>query len=283
MNILMSVNKDFLEYAEDMMFSLLYYSSEELYIYLMYQEKELGQKEIKHIQQFVENTQKGKIIPIKFDSKLLEGMPITDDEGAFFGVEAYSRLFCAFKLPKEVKKILYIDADMICTGDIKELYDIEFDGKTWVACQDIGIQEKDLQRLNLPKKYPYINTGMLLINTEKLRENYTEEKIVKLIKENRQYLIYPDQDFINKIFKDDIRIIDSKYNLLAKSVRYKDLKTEPLIIHYAGSIKPWHDNVSRFDKEYMEPYYKALKLQGKLKEEKLIKLINKHKETGYNN
>lgn len=283
MNILMSVNKEFLEYAKDMMFSLLHYSSEKLKIYLMYQEKELVQEDIKEVSEFVKNTNNGEIISVKFDSKLLEGMPVTDDEGAFFGMEAYSRLFCAFKLPKEVKKILYVDADMICTGDIKELYDIAFDGKTWVACRDIGIQEKDLQRLNLPKDYPYINTGMLLINTEKLNKNYTEEKIAKLIKENKQYLIYPDQDFINKIFKDDIKIVDDKYNLIAKTIKYKNLKTKPLIIHYAGSTKPWHDDVSRFEKEYMEPYYKILELQGDKKQEKLKELLKKHKKNGYNN
>lgn len=280
-NILMSINKKFLEYSEEMIFSILYYSSEKINLYLMYQEKELKQEDLENISKFVLKTGKGKVIPIKIDAKILTGAPITDNEGSFFGIEAYSRLFCAFKLPKDVEKILYLDVDMICTGDIKELYTIPFEGKTWIAVQDKGIKETDLRRLNLPVGYKYINSGMLLVNIEKLRKNYTAEKIAELILKNREILIYPDQDFINKFFVGDIKLIDRKYNLLAKDIRYEELEEKPLIIHYAGSVKPWDDNVSRFEKDYIEPYYEALRLQEDDKKEKLKELLEKHKICGY--
>lgn len=281
-NILMSVNKKFLEHVEELIFSLLHYSSRPLNIYLMYIKSELNENDLENIMQFVQKTGNGKIIPILFDTKSLEGMPVTDNEGDFFGMEAYSRLFCAYKIPEEVEKILYLDADMICTGDIAELYDLNFDGKTWVACEDGGIQEKDLLRLNLPLDYKYINSGMLLIDVKKLRENYTEKDMVNMIRENEKFLIYPDQDFINKMFSNDIKIVDNKYNLIAKGVRYKNLKSKPLIIHYAGSTKPWHEDVSRFDVEYIEPYYEAMRLQGKDKKNKLEELQESHRKHGYN-
>lgn len=281
-NVLLSVNKKFLEPVEELIFSILHYSSKFINIYLMYVETELTNEDLENIKEFVEKTKKGKIIPIKFDVKHLEGMPVTDNEGAFFGLEAYSRLFCAFKLPEQMEKILYLDADMICTGDVVELYDINFDDKIWVACCDNGIKEKDLERLELPLDYQYINSGMLLINLKKLRKNYTEKDIVQKIYDNQKVLIYPDQDFINKVFQTEIKIIDSKYNLIAKDIKYKALEGKPLIIHYAGSMKPWNDNVSRFEIEYIEPYYEILRLQGANKKEKLENLIQKHKENGYN-
>ena len=55
----------------------------------------------------------------------------------------------------------------------------------------------------------------------------------------------------------------------------------PLILHYAGSVKPWHDNVSRFDKEFLEPYYNALRLQGDDRKHILDKLLTKHSLHGY--
>lgn len=128
-NILISVNKKFFSHIEELIFSVLYYSSSQINIYLMYQENELTDSDILHISSFVKETGKGKIIPIKFDAKFLEGMPITDNEGTFFGIESYSRLFCAFNLPNDVSKVLYLDADMIVTGDIKELYDIDLERK----------------------------------------------------------------------------------------------------------------------------------------------------------
>lgn len=283
MNILMSVNKKFLENAEEMMFSLLYYSSEYICLYLMYLENEISEDDIKHISEFVSSTGKGKIIPLKFDTTKINEMPVDDGDGNFFGLEAYSRIFCAFLLPNEVEKIVYFDADMICTGDIKEIYDIELGGKTWGACMDLGIMPKDLERLRLPKNYHYINSGMLLINVKKIKENYTELDMVNLIKKYQKILIYPDQDFINVAFQNDIKIIDSKYNLLAKCIRYNELIKKPLVIHYAGSTKPWNDDVSRFEIEYIEPYYKVLELQGGRKKDKLKKMLEKHRINGYNN
>ena len=280
-NILLSVNKKFFEHIEELIASLLHYSSKNLNIYLMYVQDELSQDDIKHIENFVNNMGNGKIFSVLFDIKHLEGMPVTDDEGSFFGMEAYSRLFCAFKLPKDVEKILYLDADMICTGDIAELYNIDFEDKMWGACKDNGIREKDLNRLELPLNYSYINSGMLLINVNKIRKWYTEKDIAKMIRDVHEILIYPDQDFINKFFWNDIKIVKNKYNLIAKDIRYKDLKEKPLIIHYAGSSKPWDEDVSRFDKEYIEPYYESMRLQGEYKKEKLKNLIRSHEKYGY--
>lgn len=282
-NVLLSVNKKFLEPVEELIFSILHYSSKPINIYMMYVETELSKSDLEYIKKFVDNIGNGQVFPIKFDVRELEGMPVTDNEGAFFGLEAYSRLFCAFKLPEEMEKVLYLDADMICTGDLSELYDISLDNKTWVACRDNGIRACDLERLELPLDYPYINSGMLLVNLKKLRSNYTEKDIVQLIYDNQNVLIYPDQDFINKIFKDEIKIIKDKYNLIAKDIKYSDLKEKPLIIHYAGSMKPWQDNVSRFEIEYLEPYYEIMNLQGENKKAKLVDLIKRHKEYGYNN
>ena len=280
-NLLISVNKDFLEHVEELIYSVLYYSSKKIHIYVMYIENELGIQDFEKLEHFIKKCGNAEIIPIKFDAKGLEGMPVTADDGAFFGIEAYSRLFCAFQLPKEVEKILYLDADMICTGDIAELYDLEFDGKTFIACKDVGIKPNVLERLSLPADYKYVNSGMLLINVNKLRNQYTNQDILKMIKNNHKILIYPDQDLLNKMFSNEIKVIDIKYNLLAKTTPYKDLKNKPLIVHFAGSVKPWQNDVSRFDIEYMELYYEVLRLQGNDKKEKLERLQKLHQKYGY--
>ena len=282
-NILMSVNKKSFELSQEMIFSILYYCKRRVNIYLMYVETELSLEDLEEIKKFVNKNGNGTVIPVKFDVNELTDAPVTDNEGSFFGLEAYSRLFCAFKLPKDLDRVLYLDADMICTGDISKLYDIDFDNNTWCACEDIAIRQSDIERLDLPLDYTYINSGVLLINLEKLRKDYTEKDIVKLIYDNKAVLVYPDQDFINKIFKGDIKIIDKKYNIIAKDIRYKDLTEKPLIIHYAGSVKPWHDDVSRFEVEYLEPYYESMRLQGNAKKKKLERLLEKHRENGYNN
>ena len=279
-NVLMSVNKAFLKYSEEMIFSLLYYSSRPVNIYMMYIKNELNEDDIQSLKKFVSNYN-GNLIPILFDATQISGVPTTIDDGSYFGLETYSRLFGAFKVPMEVEKLLYLDADMICTGDIAELYDINFDDKLWCAALDIGIEEEDLKRLQFSENDKYVNAGVLLINVKKFRQLYNESDMTNLIMKNIKFIKYCDQDFLNKEFKKTIKIIDSKYNLLAKCIRYKELNEKPLIVHYAGSVKPWHENVSRFEEEYLEPYYNALILQGNSKKEQLERLKMVHARNGY--
>lgn len=282
-NILMSVNKKFLKYSEEMIFSLLHYSTRPINLYMMYQEKELNREDLEYLSKFVENTNNGKFIPLKFDTSNLEGVRVNGEDGYFFSIETYSRLFCGFYLPKDVEKILYLDADMVCAGDISELYDISLDGNMWAGAIDGGATLNDLQRLGLPETHQYVNAGVAIINVKKLREKFSEIDIINPIKANYEKWIYLDQDFVNKVFHGDIKIISNKYNFLTKIATYEDLKCNPIVFHYAGSIKPWDDNVTRFYREFVEPYYEALRLQGNEKNEKLQYLLEKHKEYGYKN
>ena len=90
-NILLSVNKKFLEYVEELIITLTHYSSKKINFYLMYIEEELNREDLQKISEFILNTKKANIITVKFDTNNLEGVPITDDEGAYFGLESYSR------------------------------------------------------------------------------------------------------------------------------------------------------------------------------------------------
>ena len=55
-NILMSVNKKFLEHIEELIYSLTYYSDKFINFYLMYIEEELNENDLKNIQEFVQKT-----------------------------------------------------------------------------------------------------------------------------------------------------------------------------------------------------------------------------------
>ena len=152
--------------------------------------------------------------------------------------------------------------------------------KLIAAVEDFFFSKEKAKKANLIDNF-YVNAGVLLINVKKFRQLYNESDMTNLIMKNIKFIKYCDQDFLNKEFKKTIKIIDSKYNLLAKCIRYKELNEKPLIVHYAGSVKPWHENVSRFEEEYLEPYYNALLLQGNSKKEQLERLKMVHARNGY--
>ena len=64
---------------------------------------------------------------------------------------------------------------------------------------------------NIPvDRFNYINSGVVLFNLKKIREDNKEQELNKFVNENNLY--YPDQDAINAIFKNNILFLDNKYN-----------------------------------------------------------------------
>jgi lipopolysaccharide biosynthesis glycosyltransferase len=64
---------------------------------------------------------------------------------------------------------------------------------------------------NIPvDRFNYINSGVVLFNLKKIREDNKEQELDKFVNENKLY--YPDQDAINAIFKNHILFLDNKYN-----------------------------------------------------------------------
>ena len=91
-------------------------------------------------------------------------------------INVYAKLFAHDLLPQNVSRVLFLDTDTVVDGDIRELYDLDFEDKAIIAsyeygyCWDLFIPN----RAPKPKhKYPggIINTGVLLINLKKLRDN----------------------------------------------------------------------------------------------------------------
>ena len=273
MNILIAVNETFLNIAEEAIFSISYYNKEHINFYLMY--SDIPEEKINNFKKFVEEKCNNSLYPIKFAFPEAVKIPQILD-GIYVGIETYYRLFAPFILPKELDKVLYLDVDLICMDSIEGLYNEELGENYFVGCEDKCITKKDLDRLGLPEDYKYINAGVVLINLKKMRENFTAQKLVDMVIEQSKVLEYLDQDFINKNFCKEIKVISNKYNWLVKTCKYKDMPYKPAILHYAGGNKPWHDDISRYEVEFVEPYYKILELEGKT--EYLEKLKKAHKE-----
>lgn len=174
------------------------------------------------------------------------------------------------------EKILFLDSDTLVTGDLSELYNVDLSDYYCAAVQDYGmlswIKSKHNIKLSiLEKEMPidcyfseirkwdmsdmkrYFNSGMLLLNLEKMRADDCEEKMINILKS--EPLACPDQDCFNICFHDKVNIISPKYNFMVVSeeilaniedsafIQIKDYleKSElPLIIHHLA--KPWCPN-----------------------------------------
>lgn len=155
-------------------------------------------------------------------------------------IECYFRILFPSMIPASIKKIIYLDADMIVCEDISKLYDLQLNTiMGWVVdrfwhnyCKKYILEDLNI-KLNL-----YINAGLLLIDLEKWRNQSNESEILSFLKKNFYKLKMLDQDLINIYFQSEITLIHEKWNHFLFHGEYNEkIRNEKSIYHLIGSRK----------------------------------------------
>ena len=135
--------------------------------------------------------------------------------------------------------VLWLDIDLIVKENINELWDIDLNDYYAAGVVDLGAKT-NLMTPNIDiNKNCYINSGVVLFNLKKIREDKKDIELNNFVNENKLY--YPDQDTINVIFKNNILLLENKYNSSLFTGVNKNFK----IYHWAGSKENWV-----YDREY---------------------------------
>lgn len=192
---------------------------------------------------------------------------------AYFSKEMYYRIMIPQILP-QYDKVIYLDCDVLVLKDISELYSTDISNYLLGGVRNL-MHEKMKKYITFSldiKPEEYINSGVLLINSKKCREENFTEKSFDMLKK-RQDFRYPDQDLINMMAKDKIYYLNSKWNFtwhyrhLQESTNtllhleeedmqeFLECEKDPYILHYTGEIKPW-SNVNKFLSDYFWIYAK---------------------------
>lgn len=176
------------------------------------------------------------------------------DETGHISPATYYRLFLTSILPADVRKVIYLDCDLIVNGDISEFWNTDISDVSLGCVEDMWSQMPgNYVRLHYDRKYSYFNAGVLLINLERLRSAGFEARAVRYLKEHADELVFYDQDLLNALLHDDKRFVALRWNVQDGFLRRRrtgrmsdegvaalehELLT-PVIIHYTGSKKPW--------------------------------------------
>ncbi len=184
---------------------------------------------------------------------------------------ALYRLSVADILPIDVKKVLYLDCDMVINGDIFNLWNTNIDNYQVAAVEDAPLFTRHA-KLFMPPDSRYFNSGVLLINLEKWRTNNTALKIIEFLVKFPERRTYNDQDGLNAVLHSEWLRLPPVYNqqtvlffLPAKRLVYSKSENKiarkfPIIVHYTGvniNTKPWQYIDSH---PFKRLYFKYLKL-----------------------
>lgn len=163
----------------------------------------------------------------------------------------YFRLFAFDYFSKNISKLLYLDADVICKGSLRQLLDVNFEGNVAAVVKDVeSIQDKVNDRIKeFDLKGRYFNSGVVLVNLPEWAKDNLTSRAVSLLSGNNKYK-YPDQDVLNILLVDRVIFLPRFYNTIytIKSElkdkthnKYSEVITaDTKLIHYTGATKPWH-------------------------------------------
>jgi lipopolysaccharide biosynthesis glycosyltransferase len=180
---------------------------------------------------------------------VLPGYKIPSDKSSW-PTTIHLRLFIPYLMPVEVEKILYLDVDMILQRDVAELYDTDLDDKILGAVTDQRVLSfdnswgggiKNYQALGLTGSNPYFNTGLLLINCKKWRDDDITAKVIACIEANREFANFPDQYGLNVALVNKWKSLNASWNYFSTGVDpdaylIHFVERKPIFSKYKGNL-----------------------------------------------
>jgi len=135
----------------------------------------------------------------------------------FYNLYVCLRLL-AHMVPQIPDKVLYVDTDVLFPKDVKLMWDVDVSDTEFAG-------RRDLYRIT-----KYLQSGVMLFNMKRIRENGTFDKALKYIREKKIYA-YIDMTALNKVCKNK-KLLPKKYN----SYRW----TKRAILHHVCTMREGH-------------------------------------------
>lgn len=174
----------------------------------------------------------------------------------FLSSASLYRLLLGELLPQTLRRVIYLDADTIVTGSLAPLYDHRLDDDAVVgAVPDAqspwaaGPLGPPWQELGLDPSSGYFNSGVLLIDLERWRNDHTGHRCLELLR--RHSPTWGDQDGLNTVLENRWHQLPRRWNVQSADVRgssiawalwtreIRDAVAAPGILHYTEGDKPW--------------------------------------------
>ncbi|MBR5913064.1 MAG: glycosyltransferase family 8 protein [Selenomonadaceae bacterium] len=153
------------------------------------------------------------------------------------------RLLAADIFPVSVKKIIYLDSDMIVNLDINDLWKIELGDKVIASVPESQADTTFFERVSrvhhlinseMVKYEDYFNVAVMSINLDKLRE---DRQILQRGMEfvfNTPECVAHDQDILNYCFANDYVHLPNRFDRFVTSERVERQPVRNVIYHFTG-------------------------------------------------
>lgn len=172
------------------------------------------------------------------------------------GLAAWGR-FLFPNIAPHIKRAVYMDGDVIVTGDIARLYNLDLAGRAVAAAPEIYYAvPHNLQRITdyqnmigaSSAHIPFCS-GVMVMDLDMWRRENLLEKLKQIGRENAGMFVCPDQDSMNKLFADNYTVIDNTLVATTFDIncfkqdnpkKFNELQKN-LVVHHFNIVKPWRE------------------------------------------
>ncbi len=185
---------------------------------------------------------------------------------------------------KRYDRLITTDLDLIFNEDPAKLYYLDMHNSLilsvlepiwsrWVNCHvkknGILVTDYGRNRLNLKDLHRYYNTGVALLDINRINLLKLAETCLEKMKSDTPY-IFLDQDILNEVYRDYFGVLPYKWNYAVIENIYIETAdsffrdycsvNEPCIIHFLSENKPWKSTKGRLAFKWWNlaresPYY----------------------------
>jgi lipopolysaccharide biosynthesis glycosyltransferase len=122
----------------------------------------------------------------------------------------YYRLYFPLLVPDQVKILLYLDTDTLVLNDLSQLFGQQMNEFPVAAVYDNYVKSQPL--LGIFDEGEYFNSGMLLIDVEKWREQNISEKVMEYLLKYPERIKFVDQCGLNAVLNGNWMKLPARFN-----------------------------------------------------------------------
>lgn len=166
--------------------------------------------------------------PVEIDGSAFTDAPVSSQ----YPREMYYRLLSGQFLPERLHRILYLDPDILVINSLRPLWETDMQGHLFAAAAHTGKTElaNNINQLRLGTDHNYYNSGVLLIDLDRARQEIRAEELFEYVREHAKELLLPDQDILNAVYGSrTLEIDDSIWNYDARNQCHLDKIPHALI------------------------------------------------------
>lgn len=176
----------------------------------------------------------------------IHGLPVRD----YFTGAMWYRLFLADIV--EADRVLYVDCDVIVADALEPLFATDLTGSYVAAVENVPLPWLPDRAADLGLDR-YFNSGVLLLNLARLREDGALGEVLAYARREAERLVWPDQDALNAVLGARRVELEARWNTMNALLAYPEgeqtfgaeavaaARSAPGIRHFEGpgANKPW--------------------------------------------